>query len=440
MVAESESRRRALERRRPKRDRQGNPLRPLSASSINQVISFLQSILTIAREYGHVKENAAVGRRRRLKVPPKRPVYLDSARQIEALLQAADELDRDPRHRLSHRLAIVATLLFAGPRAQELCYLLLRDIDLAVDRLMVGRSKTQAGLREIKIVPILHRILTDHIASLNHIGPDDLVFPTENGGPRDAGTLLSRVLHPVFERANELFIAEGQVPLPKGLTTHKLRHTFASILIACGEDPITLMTQIGHTDPGFTLRVYSHMMSRGTEERERLKALVEDKAGTPKEKPRQLRIRDYEQPKALADLGGSATRCEIVKQVRKDLGPRMTPTDLERVPSGMLRWETHLSKARSNLVSRGQIKADSSRGDGSLPTMPTLGMINSTDQAPMEAWPASRWAVAGARRPSIYEDSYYSMPRMLGCQDSVRRWAVVTSWGPVHNEESRRSS
>ena len=64
------------------------------------------------------------------------------------------------------------------------------------------------------------------------------------------------------------------MPLPKGLTTHKLRHTFASVLIACGEDPVSVMSQIGHTDPGFTLRVYTHMMSRDPAERARLKALV----------------------------------------------------------------------------------------------------------------------------------------------------------------------
>jgi integrase len=35
----------------------------------------------------------------------------------------------------------------------------------------------------------------------------------------------------------------------EAIATHKLRHTFASVLIACGEDPISLMRQIGHTDP-----------------------------------------------------------------------------------------------------------------------------------------------------------------------------------------------
>ena len=35
------------------------------------------------------------------------------------------------------------------------------------------------------------------------------------------------------------------------------------------------MQQLGHTDPAFTLRVYSHAMRRSDEEREQLKALVE---------------------------------------------------------------------------------------------------------------------------------------------------------------------
>ena len=39
------------------------------------------------------------------------------------------------------------------------------------------------------------------------------------------------------------------------------------------------MQQLGHTDPAFTLRVYSHTMRRSEEEREQLKALVEGQIG-----------------------------------------------------------------------------------------------------------------------------------------------------------------
>ncbi len=45
--------------------------------------------------------------------------------------------------------------------------------------------------------------------------------------------------------------------------------------MAISKDPTYVMQQLGHTDPAFTLRVYSHMMPRGDEEREALKALVE---------------------------------------------------------------------------------------------------------------------------------------------------------------------
>jgi integrase len=58
------------------------------------------------------------------------------------------------------------------------------------------------------------------------------------------------------------------------VTPHKLRHTFASILVACGEDPASVMAQLGHTDPSFTLRIYTHLMRRDPAERARLKALV----------------------------------------------------------------------------------------------------------------------------------------------------------------------
>jgi integrase len=66
------------------------------------------------------------------------------------------------------------------------------------------------------------------------------------------------------------------VPLPDGLTPHKLRHTFASILVALGVDPGSVMDQLGHTDPGFTLRVYRHGMRRDVAAKERLRALVGD--------------------------------------------------------------------------------------------------------------------------------------------------------------------
>ena len=277
-VEQADLRRRAIERRKPVRDDDGRVLRPLSPNSINKTIEILQWILAIAVEYGHLATNPAAGRRRRLKLPPRRPVHLDTAEQIIALLDACGEMDRSPYWRTNDRRAIIATLILAGPRAHELCHMLWRDIDLANGRVHIGRSKTQAGLREITLLPVLRDELAAHKARAYRSGPDDLVFPTGTGGIRDKDNLRNRILAAAIDRADQLLPERGQTPLPKGLTPHKLRHTFASILVACGEDPASVMAQLGHTDPKFTLRVYTHVMRRDPAERQRLKALVHGEA------------------------------------------------------------------------------------------------------------------------------------------------------------------
>jgi integrase len=273
-VAQAEQRRTAIENGKPACDEHGRILKPLSASSINKTIDVLQAILAIAVEYGHIPSNPAAGKRRRLKPPARKPVHLDTAEQIEVLLDAAGELDRDRYWRTSDRRAIIATLVLAGPRAHELCNLLWRDIDLANGRIHIGRSKTQAGLREIPLLPLLRDELATHKANAYRSAPDDPVFPTGTGGHRDKDNLRNRILASAITRANELLAQREQAPLPTGLTPHKLRHTYASILVALGHDPASVMAALGHTDPKFTLRVYTHLMRREPAERARLQALV----------------------------------------------------------------------------------------------------------------------------------------------------------------------
>ena len=153
--------------------------------------------------------------------------------------------------------------------------MLWRDINLANGRFEVGRDKTDAGMREVDMLSPLREILTEHKAASEKTGPDDLVFLTSTGTARWRHNLRQDVVEPVVNQANRLVEERGLQPLPLGITPHKLRHTFASILVAIGKDPTCVMQQLGHTDPAFTLRVYSHMMRRSDEEREELKALVE---------------------------------------------------------------------------------------------------------------------------------------------------------------------
>ena len=371
-VKESERRARAIERGRPQRNERGQVLRPLSARSINRTIDFLQWVLSVAIEYKRfgLAENAAEGKRRRLRERRPAPVHIDSAAQVEALLEAATELDRDPHYELAEREAILATLVFSGPRAHELCNLLWRDVDLANGRLFIGRSKTPAGLREIRMLPVLRDILAAYKATAYRGDPEDLVFPTLTGSRRDPDNLRERVLAAVLGRADELLERRGLVPLPRGLTSHKLRHAFASILVACGEDPVSVMRQIGHTDPSFTLRVYTHMMSLDPADRERLKALVRGERVIAREAapPRAVELVEYEGPivRALAERGGRAPRREIVAAVGEAMAERHGTPDLERLPSGPPRWKPRVGKVRTRMVRRGWLAASSGRGEWEL--------------------------------------------------------------------------
>ena len=76
-------------------------------------------------------------------------------------------------------------------------------------------------------------------------------------------------------RANKRLEAEGLPPLPGRITPHSLRRTFCSLLYALGEDPGTVMDEMGHTDPELALRVYRQAMRRGEKEKAQLRALVE---------------------------------------------------------------------------------------------------------------------------------------------------------------------
>lgn len=41
---------------------------------------------------------------------------------------------------------------------------------------------------------------------------------------------------------------------------HALRHAYASVLLDAGENIKALSEYLGHSDPGFTLRTYTHLL------------------------------------------------------------------------------------------------------------------------------------------------------------------------------------
>jgi integrase len=268
---------------------------PLSARSINMTLTLLGAILERAVERELIARNPAKGKARRVRERSPARSYLDGAAQIQALLDAAGQLDasarsgphKDRQH--VQRRAMLATLTFAGLRIGELCRLRWRDVDLAGGWLHVGQSKTDAGQRKVKIRGALRDELADVRGRHRDAPQDAYVFATATGSRMSDDNFRSRVLGrpPVMldgeqfkpgtgalGRACKQLEAAGLPPLPK-LTPHSLRRTFCSLLYALGEDPGTVMDEMGHTDPALALRVYRQAMRRGEREKAELRELVE---------------------------------------------------------------------------------------------------------------------------------------------------------------------
>ena len=91
--------------------------------------------------------------------------------------------------------------------------MLWRDVDLANGRFEVGRDKTDAGMREVDMLPLLREILTEHKAASKRAGPDDPVFVTSAGKPRSRHNIRQDVVDAVVAHANRLVEVRG-LPCP----------------------------------------------------------------------------------------------------------------------------------------------------------------------------------------------------------------------------------
>jgi site-specific recombinase XerC len=224
-----------------------------------------------------IGRNPARGRRRRLKQRAPERTCLDRSEQIVALLEAAGELDAEARvdRRATPRRTCLAAPTLAGLRIGEAVALRWRDVDLAAGRLRVTESKTDAGVRQVDLLPALREELSIHKATAQYAGPDDFVFPTARGQQQDIGNLRQRFLGRSLERANANLAERGSSPLPDGITPHSLRRTFISLLLATGREVPYVMRQVGHADPKVTLSIYAQVMYQGDGERERLKIVSE---------------------------------------------------------------------------------------------------------------------------------------------------------------------
>src|SRR5580704_6028956 len=110
---------------------------------------------------------------------------------------------------------MLAVLIFAGLRINELCALRWRDVDLTGGWLHTG-SKTDAGWRQVKIRRALRDVLLD-LHTRRAPDRDAFVFATGRGGRMSDDNFRNPTLRTAVERANANLAQDNLPPLPDKL-------------------------------------------------------------------------------------------------------------------------------------------------------------------------------------------------------------------------------
>jgi integrase len=227
--------------------------RGLTATSIRKYAAPLKAMFATAAEDGDLPYNPTLGVRINARRGQDEEEHEQQAKAMTRVELAAVLAALEDRWRLLFEL-----LAHTGLRISELLGLDWEDLVFGDHpRLRVRRQfyrgklkphpKSDAGRRELPLSPGMARKLW--AARPAHAsGP---IFTTANGT-----RLADRNLRRVLDRAS----APAGVPW---IGFHTFRHTCASMLLESGKNIRQVAAWLGHTDPAFTLRTYTHLMDDG---------------------------------------------------------------------------------------------------------------------------------------------------------------------------------
>ena len=197
------------------------------------------------------------------------PASRKSRDRIASPVEAKALLDALP----ASERATWATAFYAGLRRGELRALRRFDVDLGRSEIRVTRSwdqyegaidpKSEAGARTIPLLAVLRDYLDEHLLTTKRVA-EDLVLGRTASDAFVASTVRSR--------ANRAWSAAGL----ESITLHECRHTFASLLIASGENPKAVQEFMGHSTITETFDRYGHLFPGARDEaRARMDAYLE---------------------------------------------------------------------------------------------------------------------------------------------------------------------
>ena len=228
--------------------------------------------------YRHVLDRELEGLGARVKQARTLPVVLGRA-EVDAVLNALQGTKR-----------LQATLLYgSGLRLMECMRLRVQDVDLARGQLTVRQGKGRKD-RTTMLPQRIEGPLTRHLRTVRDLHRRDLaagsagvelpgaldrsypgarqewswqwVFPASRlSRASPSGVRTRKHLHPTaLQRAVKQAAMEARIP--KRVTCHTLRHSFATHLLEQGVDIRTVQALLGHRDLRTTM-IYTHVAKRG---------------------------------------------------------------------------------------------------------------------------------------------------------------------------------
>lgn len=234
----------------------------LSKATRARRLSSIRQLYRFAHEEGWRDDNPAL----RIKGPgatQRLPETL-SQEQVERLLDAARTKGRTPGERLRNT-ALMELLYATGMRVSELVELPVAaargDPKMILVRGKGGKERMvplSAPARAALAAWLAHRDGEEEAARKQGRPASRHLFP----GPGAAGHLTRQHL---FLMLKDIAVAAGISPA--AVTPHRLRHAFATHLLAGGADLRVIQTLLGHADVA-TTEIYTHVLD------EHLKSLV----------------------------------------------------------------------------------------------------------------------------------------------------------------------
>lgn len=222
----------------------------LSKSTIQAIVSCLKEVLNFAiREEKIVKNVVFHKKLNNLEVRENKPFCLEEMRYLLTLAEKYPKF-------FSNYLKIA---FFTGMRVGEILALKWENIDLKNSIIKVegtiglkgeiGTPKTKSSKREVDVLPLLKQTLEEMEAQKQ--GKFIFVGDLNNLGFK-IRLLWAKLLKEAGFEYRKLYIT---------------RHTFASIMLNAGEEPLWVSSQLGHKNLAITYAVYTKYMKNQKKQR-----------------------------------------------------------------------------------------------------------------------------------------------------------------------------